>query len=425
MKNTYTIIKSKQTITVNFDTKKPRLGYDSLDMSTLRTQHKYNSWDPGLKNTAVFESKICYIDGDKGLLTYRGYRIEDLVEHSNFMETTYILLHGHKPKTNELTDFTTKINLHQHRIPNDIITLLAHQSKQSDPTGILLSLMGAIASHMDTLNLKQTNPISSCLPIISIMPTLVANIIRHIQGKSWQSPHADLSFIDNFLYCLNGKKPSEDETFIMDKLCIVQAEHELNASTHNVRATTSTGANLGAALCAGIASLWGPAHGGANQACYDMLLKIGSIDQIPKYIAKAKNKKDPFRLMGFGHRIYRNTDPRAKIFQKMNLNFLKHKHDHDLFSLAIALKDTALSDPYFVDRKLYPNTDFFSGILFHTLGIPSSAFPTLFVMARTVGWCAHWLEMQENPNYPIIRPQQFYTGSKTQNFHTQTKDYKE
>ena len=389
-----------------------------IDIRKLHAELGYFTYDPGFIATGSCESDITFIDGDQGILLHRGYPIEQLVEHCNFLEVCYLLLNGQLPNAGEFQEFESVITNH---------TLLHEQlqyfyrgfRRDAHPMAIMCGVAGALSAfyHDSTdINDPQQRLIASH-KIIAKMPTIAGWAYKYSLGQPFMYPKNELGYAENFLWMLFGN-PCENYEInpivakAMDRILILHADHEQNASTSTVRLSGSSGANPFACISAGIASLWGPAHGGANEAVLNMLREIGNKSNIEEYIKKAKDPNDPFRLMGFGHRVYKNFDPRARIMQQTCHEVLNELgiRNEPLLELAIELERIALEDEYFVSRKLYPNVDFYSGIIFQALGIPTTMFTVLFAVARTVGWISQWKEMIEDPNQKIGRPRQLYTG---------------
>ena len=395
--------------------KKATLGSHAFDIAQLNAAVGMYTFDDGLGATASCESAITYIDGDKGELFYRGYPIADLAQKISFTQIIYLLCHGELPTDDEHTRFTASLK-DQVTLPLSVINAVLALPTSSHPMSMLMTAVGALSG----LEFNPFNPSdktmrdNAALSLLAKMPTLSALVYRHSIGQAPIAPKAGLNYIDNFIYMLFGKQDSTLSK-AMDIIFTLHADHEQNASTTTVRTAGSTGTHPYAAICAGIAALWGAAHGGANEAALNMLIEIGSPDRIEEYLAKAKDKNDPFRLMGFGHRIYKNYDPRAKIMQSICHEILNHTDalNNDLFQLATQLETIALSDPYFIERSLYPNVDFYSGITQSAMGLPSNMFTVIFACARTSGWLAQWLEMMDDPKRKITRPRQVYIG-KTQ-----------
>lgn len=380
------------------------------------------TYDPGFTATAACESKITYIDGDaegeKAVLLHRGYPIEQLAENCDFLEVAYLLMNGELPSEIEKNDFDHLIQQHT-MVHEQLRNFFNGFRRDAHPMAVMVGVVGALSAfYHDHLDLKDPEQRKiSAIRLIAKIPTIAAMCYKYNIGQPFVYPKNDLNYSENFLNMMFSV-PAED--YVVDpilanafnKIFILHADHEQNASTSTVRLAGSTGANPYACVAAGVVALWGPAHGGANEACLKMLHEIGTVDRIPEYIKRAKDKNDPFRLMGFGHRVYKNYDPRAKVMQKTCYEVLEvmGKKDNELFKLALALEKIALEDPYFVERKLYPNVDFYSGITLSALGIPMNMFTVIFALARTTGWVAQWNEMFSMPDYRIGRPRQLYTG---------------
>jgi citrate synthase len=404
--------------------RKGSVGPDVVDIAPLYKNTGHFTYDPGFTSTASCESKITYIDGDEGILLYRGYPIDQLAEHGDFMETCYLLLYGELPTAAQKADFDRRVTYHT-MIHEQMSRFYSGFRRDAHPMAVLVGVVGAMSAfYHDSTDIADPHQrLIASLRLIAKMPTLAAMAYKYHIGQPFVYPRNSLSYAANFLYmCFSV--PSEDYvvnpvlTRAMDRIFILHADHEQNASTSTVRLAGSSGANPFACIAAGIACLWGPAHGGANEAALNMLQEIGTVDRIPEFIARAKSKTDPFRLMGFGHRVYKNYDPRAKIMQQTThevLNELGIKDD-PLLEVAIELERIALTDEYFIEKKLYPNIDFYSGITLKALGFPTSMFTALFAVARTVGWVAQWKEMVEDPSQKIGRPRQLYTGAPRRDY---------
>ena len=400
------------------------LGPEVIDVSRLYAETGHFTYDPGFTSTASCESKITYIDGDEGILLYRGYPIEDLAEHSTFMDVCYLLLYGELPNPKQHEKFEYDIT-HHTMLNEQINYFFRGFRRDSHPMAIMCGVVGALSAfYHDSTDI--TNPrhrMVASYRLIAKMPTIAAMAYKYSLGQPFIYPRNDLGFSENFLHMMFAT-PCETYDInpvlsqAMRRIFILHAEHEQNASTSTVRLAGSSGANPYACIAAGIASLWGPAHGGANEAVLNMLGKIGSTNRIKEYVDKAKDPKDPFRLMGFGHRVYKSYDPRAKVLQAECHKVLKELgiKDEPLLDLAMELEQIALSDPYFVEKKLYPNVDFYSGIILRAMGIPTSMFTALFALARTVGWVAQWNEMIEDPTQKIGRPRQLFTGESERKY---------
>jgi citrate synthase len=393
------------------------VGPDVVDIRKLYAQTGAFTYDPGFTSTASCESKITYIDGDQGILLHRGYPIDQLAEKSNFMEVCYLLLNGDLPKQDELERFERTISRHT-MLHEQLSTFYRGFRRDAHPMAIMCGVVGALSAfYHDSTDI--TDPQQRMIAshrLIAKMPTIAAMAYKYSVGQPFLYPDNSLSYSGNFLRMTFGvpAEPYEVDPVVeqaMDKIFILHADHEQNASTSTVRLAGSSGANPFACIAAGIACLWGPAHGGANEAALNMLREIGRVDKIPEYIARAKDKNDPFRLMGFGHRVYKNYDPRAKVMQKTANEVLDKLGVTDpIFDVARELEQIALKDSYFVEKKLYPNVDFYSGVILSAIGFPTSMFTALFALARTVGWIAQWNEMITDPDQKIGRPRQLYTG---------------
>ena len=404
----------------NFDVHEGTIGPDVLDISKLYAQSGKFTYDPGFTSTANCKSTITYIDGEEGTLLYRGYPIDQLAEQGNYLETCYLLLNGELPNQDEYTKFEETIN--EYTLVNEQLNrFFTGFRPDAHPMAIMCGVVGALSAfYHDSLDINDPEQRRiACHRLIAKMPTLAAMAYKHSLGQPFMYPKNDLDYAANFLNMCFGL-PTEDKNVdttlakAMDKILILHADHEQNASTSTVRLAGSSGANPFACIASGIACLWGPAHGGANEACIRMLEEINSVDNIPEYVKKAKDKNDPFRLMGFGHRVYKNFDPRAKVMQKICHEVLDHLgiKDDPLLAIAVELEKIALEDDYFVEKKLYPNIDFYSGIVMKSLGFPMDMFTVLFAVGRTVGWVSQWNEMIEDTSQRIGRPRQLYVGSE-------------
>jgi citrate synthase len=393
------------------------VGPQVIDVRKLYANTGMFTYDPGFTSTASCDSGLTYIDGDAGILLHRGYPIDQLAEQSSFMEVSYLLLNGELPSKKELEDFTRTITRHT-MVHEQLTTFYRGFRRDAHPMAIMCGVVGALSAfyHDSTdINDPEQRKIASHR-LIAKMPTIAAMAYKYSVGQPFVYPRNDLSYTANFLR-MTFSVPAEEYVVdpviadAMDKIFILHADHEQNASTSTVRLAGSSGANPFACIAAGIACLWGPAHGGANEAALNMLREIGTVDRIPEYIARAKNKDDPFRLMGFGHRVYKNYDPRATVMQKTAKDVLeKLGVDDPVFDVAKELEQIALNDPYFIEKKLYPNVDFYSGVILSAIGFPTEMFTVLFALARTVGWVAQWNEMISDPAQKIGRPRQLYTG---------------
>lgn len=397
-------------------------GPDVIDVSSL-FKMDYFTYDPGFLSTASCESKITYIDGEKGILLYRGYPINQLAMESNFVEVCYLLLQGELPNEVENLEFVKMINRHT-MVHEQIRNFFNGFRRDAHPMAIMVGVVGALSAfYHDTLNIKDPEHRAiSALRLIAKMPTIAAMCYKYSIGQPFMQPQNHMSYTENFLHMMFATPceqtvPNPVLVRALDRIFILHADHEQNASTSTVRLAGSTGANPFACISAGIAALWGPAHGGANEAALNMLHEIGSVENIPKFIARAKDPNDNFRLMGFGHRVYKNYDPRAKVMRETCHEVLEAvgAHQDPFFKIALELEKIALEDKYFVERKLYPNVDFYSGITLSAIGIPPNMFTVIFALARTIGWIAHWNEMISSP-YRLSRPRQLYTGSPERDY---------
>ncbi|MEO9654947.1 citrate synthase [Marinomonas sp.] len=400
------------------------LGTDVIDVRTLGSQGIF-TYDPGFMSTGSCESAITYIDGEAGVLLHRGYPIAQLAEHSDYLETCYLLLYGELPSATEKEEFVKTVGKHT-MVNQSMHKFIEGFRNDAHPMAIMCGLVGALSAfyqdHMDINNSRHRE--IAAFRLISKMPTLAATCYKYSKDQPVMYPRNDLSYAENFLYMMFAT-PCEDYVVnpvfakAMDRIFILHADHEQNASTSTVRLAGSSGANPFACIAAGIATLWGPAHGGANEAVLTMLEEIGDESNIDEFIAKAKDKNDPFRLMGFGHRVYKNFDPRAKVMRETCDQVLAElgMSNDPLLKIAKRLEQIALEDPYFVQRKLYPNVDFYSGIIMKAIGIPTSMFTVIFAMSRTIGWISHWNEMISGP-YKIGRPRQLYVGQPERDYPT-------
>lgn len=421
--------KAKLTIdetSVDLDVLSPTLGSKVIDIRTLGSKGYY-TYDPGFTSTASCESKITYIDGENGILLHRGFLIGQLATESTYLEVCYILLYGEAPTQEQYDKFKTTVTRHT-MIHEQITRLFNGFRRDSHPMAVLCGVTGALAAfYHDALDVS--NPVHrdiTAYRLLSKMPTVAAMCYKYSIGQPFVYPKNDLSYAGNFLHMMFAT-PCEEYVVnpvlerAMDRIFILHADHEQNASTSTVRTAGSSGANPFACIAAGIASLWGPAHGGANEACLRMLEEIKTVEHIPEFIKRAKDKNDSFRLMGFGHRVYKNYDPRATVMRETCHEVLKELNLNDsLLEVAMELERIALNDPYFIEKKLYPNVDFYSGIILKALGIPSNMFTVIFAIARTIGWIAHWNEMHED-GLKIARPRQLYTGYDERKFKSEIK----
>ena len=404
---------------LDYNVDKGSIGPDVIDISKLYSETGKFTYDPGFTSTASCKSTITYIDGEEGVLLYRGYPIEQLAEKGNYLETCYLLLNGELPNQSQYSEFDDIITNHT-MVHEQLNRFFTGFRPDAHPMAIMCGVVGALSAfYHDSTDVNDAEQRKiACFRLIAKMPTLAAMAYKHSLGQPTIYPKNELSYASNFLNMCFGV-PTEDkdvdETLsrAMDKILILHADHEQNASTSTVRLAGSSGANPFACIASGIACLWGPAHGGANEACLRMLDEIGSVKNIPEFINKAKDKNDPFRLMGFGHRVYKNYDPRAKVMQKTCHELLDHlglKNDPKL-AIAMELEKIALEDEYFVEKKLYPNVDFYSGIVMKAMGFPMEMFTVLFAVSRTVGWVSQWDEMVEDKSQRIGRPRQLYVGN--------------
>jgi citrate synthase len=393
------------------------VGPDVVDIRKLYAQTGMFTYDPGFTSTASCESGLTYIDGDEGVLLHRGYPIGQLAEQSSFMEVAYLLLNHELPSQDELANFNTTITRHT-MLHEQLATFYRGFRRDAHPMAVMCGVAGALSAfYHDSTDI--TDPKQRMIAshrLIAKMPTIAAMAYKYSVGQPFLYPDNSLSYTGNFLRMTFGV-PAEEYVVnpvierALDRIFILHADHEQNASTSTVRLAGSSGANPFACIAAGIACLWGPAHGGANEAALNMLHEIGRPERIPEFIARAKDKNDPFRLMGFGHRVYKNYDPRATVMQKTVREVFKELNVTDpVFEVAIQLEEMALKDPYFIEKKLFPNVDFYSGVILSAIGFPTTMFTALFALARTVGWVAQWNEMISDPEQKIGRPRQLYTG---------------
>jgi citrate synthase len=403
---------------IEFDIKPASIGQNVIDISSLLKESGMFTFDPGFMSTASCESKITYIDGEAGILCHRGYSIEELAEKSNYLETCYLLVNGELPNQKQNHDFVENIK-HNMMAHEQLQFLYRGFPRRAHPMAIMVGAVASLSAfYHDTMHPTTAEGREDVVyKIIAKMPTLAAMAYKYSIGEPSVYPDHELGFAENFLHMLFATpmakyKVSPTIAKAMEKILILHADHEQNASTSTVRLAGSSGANPFACIGAGIASLWGPAHGGANEEVIAMLQEIGSKDRIPEFIKRAKDKNDSFRLMGFGHRVYKNYDPRAAVLKKSCDEVLQElgiKHD-PLLDMAVELERIALNDEYFIEKKLFPNVDFYSGIIYKALGIPTNLFTVIFAIARSAGWIAQWKEMVEDKNFKIGRPRQLYTG---------------
>lgn len=399
------------------------LGNDVIDIRSLG-KHGVFTYDPGFMSTAACQSNITFIDGEQGLLYYRGYPIEQLAEHCNFLEVSYLLMHGELPNAAQKEEFTSLIGKHT-MLHDQLSNVFRGFRRDAHPMAVMIGVVGSMSAFyfdaMDVYN-PQHREISA-YRLLAKVPTIAAWSYKYNLGQPFMYPKNKLNYAENFMHMMfatpcDDYEPNPVLAKAFEKILILHADHEQNASTSTVRLVGSSGANPFASISAGIASLWGPAHGGANEATLKMLEEMGDVSRIGEFIKRAKDKTDSFRLMGFGHRVYRNMDPRAAIMRKTCHEVLNELglHDDPMFKLAMELERIALEDDYFVSRKLYPNVDFYSGIVMRAMGIPNSMFTAIFALARTAGWIAQWSEMNADPEHKIGRPRQLYTGDHRREF---------
>jgi citrate synthase len=409
---------------VEFPVLSGTIGPDVVDIRSLYQKTGKFTYDPGFHSTASCQSKITYIDGDAGILRYRGYPIEALAENCDFLEVCSLILNGELPTAAAKDEFVKTVTQHT-MVHEQLARLYQGFRRDAHPMAVLCGVLGAMSAfYHDSLDINDPHHREvSAFRLIAKLPTIAAMCHKYNVGQPFMYPRNDLSYAANFLYMMfavpcEGYKPNPVLVRALDRILILHADHEQNASTSTVRLAGSSGANPFACIAAGIASLWGPAHGGANEAVLNMLGEIGDVSNIGKFIERAKDKNDPFKLFGFGHRVYKHYDPRAKLIQKTCHEVLDELglKDNKLFKLAVALEKIALEDDYFVERKLYPNVDFYSGIVYKALNIPTSMFTAVFAMARTVGWIAQWNEMVADPDQKIGRPRQLYNGVAKRDF---------
>ncbi len=399
-------------------------GPEVIDIRRLYGDAGVFTYDPGFTSTASCESDITFIDGDKGVLLYRGYSIDQLAAHSSFLEVCYLLLYGELPSKQQMETFAQTI-IHHTMVHEQLAAFFRGFRRDAHPMAVLVGVVGALSAfyHDSTDISDPAQRELACIRLVAKIPTIAAMAFRYSTGHPFVYPLNKLGYTENFLRMCFSVPAEEYEVNpvlakALDTIFILHADHEQNASTSTVRLAGSSGANPFACIAAGIACLWGPAHGGANEAALKMLEEIGTVDRIPEYIRRAKDKNDPFRLMGFGHRVYKNYDPRAKAMQVQAHAVLDELglHNDPLLKVAIELERIALQDEYFIEKKLYPNIDFYSGITLKALGFPVSMFTALFALARTVGWIGQWKEMLEDPHQKIGRPRQLYTGAKPRDY---------
>jgi citrate synthase len=419
-----TLTFSDGTPPVDFPVLTGSVGPDVIDVRALYAKTGKFTYDPGFMSTASCRSRITFIDGDKGILEYRGYPIEHLAEHCSFLEVAYLIMNGELPNKKQLDEFVGIVSKHT-MVHEQLTRFYSGFRRDAHPMAVLCGVVGALSAfYHDSIDIHDARSREiSAFRLIAKLPTLTAMTYKYNTGQPFMYPRNALSYVDNFLYMMFGTpceeyKPNPVLSRAMERILILHADHEQNASTSTVRLAGSTGANPFACISAGIASLWGPAHGGANEAVLKMLAEIGDAKNIPSFIQRVKEKDGHAMLMGFGHRVYKNYDPRAKIIQKTCHEVLEELNlmDDKLFKLALALEKIALEDDYFIKRKLYPNVDFYSGIVYKALGIPVSMFTAIFALARTVGWIAQWNELISDPDQKIGRPRQLFAGAGRREF---------
>ena len=423
-KNTFTLTDNSSGEQIELPVMEGTVGPRVIDVRRLYAETGCFTYDPGYTSTGSCESRITYIDGEEGVLLYRGYPIQELATNCDYPEVCYLLLYGDLPTQKQQSKFEHDITYHT-MLHEQLNTFYRGFRRDSHPMAIMCGVVGALSAfYHDSLDISDPrHRMVASYRMIAKIPTIAAQAYKYSIGQPFVYPRNDLKYSENFLYMMFAH-PAEDYQAnpilarAMDRILILHADHEQNASTSTVRLAGSSGANPFACIAAGIASLWGPAHGGANEAVLNMLEEIGDVGNISKFIKMAKDKDDPFRLMGFGHRVYKNFDPRARVMQETCHEVLDELgiNDEPLLDLAMGLERIALEDEYFVEKKLYPNVDFYSGIIFKALGIPASMFTVLFAVARTVGWIAQWNEMIEDPSQRIGRPRQLYTGENKRKF---------
>ncbi|MDE3238969.1 MAG: citrate (Si)-synthase [Paracoccaceae bacterium] len=425
-----------KTATLTFDNKSielpmhsPSVGPDAVDIRKLYASGDIFTYDPGFTSTASCRSTITYIDGDKGELLYRGYPIEQLADKSSYLECCFLLLYGELPTADQMKEFTTRVTRHT-MLHEQVHYFFRGFRRDAHPMATMVGVVGAMSAfYHDSLDINDPwQREVAAIRMIAKMPTIAAMAYKYSIGQPFVYPRNDLNYAENFLHmCFSvPAEPYRVDPVLakaMDRIFTLHADHEQNASTSTVRLAGSSGANPFACIAAGIACLWGPAHGGANQACLEMLREIGTVDRIPEFIARAKDKDDPFRLMGFGHRVYKNFDPRAKVMKESadEVLDLLGIHDNETLKVAKELEKIALEDAYFVEKKLYPNVDFYSGIILEAMGFPTSMFTPIFALSRTVGWVSQWKEMIADTDQKIGRPRQLYVGAPKRDYVDITK----
>ena len=427
---------TKKTATLTLDGKtfelpvhSPTEGPDVVDIRKLYGQAGVFTYDPGFTSTAACDSSITYIDGGEGVLLHRGYPIGELAANSHYLEVCYLLLNGELPTAAQLEKFENLVTNHT-MVHEQMHSFFKGFRRDAHPMAIMVGVVGAMSAfYHDSTDISDPHQREvATIRLIAKMPTIAAMAYKYVAGQPFVYPRNDLDYASNFLRMCFAVPAEEYEVNpilarAMDRIFTLHADHEQNASTSTVRLASSSGANPFACIAAGIACLWGPSHGGANQACLEMLQEIGSVDRIPEFIARAKDKNDPFRLMGFGHRVYKNFDPRATVMKQSADEVLEllGVDDNPILQVAKELEAAALADPYFAEKKLFPNVDFYSGIILEAMGFPTSMFTPIFALSRTVGWISQWKEMIEDPAMKIGRPRQLYTG-ETQREYTNVED---
>jgi citrate synthase len=428
-KKSITVIDNQNQKKVDFQILPSRLGPDVIDVQTLYRELGYFTYDPGFTSTGSCDSEITFIDGTKGVLLHRGYSIEELTEKSSFLEVAYLLLNGELPTDAQWASFKTEIHTHT-MVDEQLIRFYSGFRRDAHPMAIMVGVVGALSAfYHDSLDIHDVEQRHlASMRLIAKMPTIAAMAYKYTRGQPFIYPTNKLTYTENFLKMMfavpaDDYEPNPVLAEALEKIFILHADHEQNASTSTVRLAGSSQANPFACIAAGIASLWGPAHGGANEAVLSMLNEIGNKDNIPEFIARAKDNNDSFRLMGFGHRVYKNHDPRAQVLKDSAHAVLKELDalNQPLFELAMELERIALEDEYFIEKKLFPNVDFYSGIILQAMGFPTSMFTVLFALARTAGWVAQWNEMITNPIHKIGRPRQRYTGHGPRDYVTMGK----
>ena len=408
---------------VDLDIKEPSVGADVVDLKNFTAETGMYTFDPSYRSTASCESYVTYVDGIAGVLSYRGYPIEQLAQESTYLEVSYLLYHGELPTSDQLDDFRLKVKDNM-MLEESVKKLMQTFPENAHPMSMLMTSVASLSSiYHHEINIKNPEDREAFFfQVLGKMPMLAATIFNHINKKTAGSYDETLNYSSNILNLIFGGNANYERSPVfskaLDVLLILHADHEQNCSTSSVRLTGSSGTNPYAAIAAGVAALWGPLHGGANEAVVRMFNEIQSKDRIKHFIAKAKDKNDPFKLMGFGHGVYKNYDPRAAIIRASCHQVLDELNDgnNPMLELALELEEIALNDGYFIDRNLYPNVDFYSGIIYQALGLPKEMFTVMFALARTVGWATHWCEMMANPSLRIGRPRQLYLGPKQRNY---------